>query len=175
MYSNQLNYQTFCPWYRTQKPLETEGLFYLAVWTGLEPATPCVTGMYSNQLNYQTKILIVCQRNFTFAKYQERNVLFFCGLDGTRTRDPILDRHVCYPTELPNLMPKKTVHDSIISMVQIYNHFVMLQIFFETIVCIIYPEQKQTSFLTIYKSKFRISDPDFLFCFSFYYNNLKNA
>src|SRR5690606_40216207 len=69
MYSNQLNYHTFCTWYRTQKPLETEGLFYLAVWTGLEPATPCVTGMYSNQLNYQTKILIVCQRNFTFAKY----------------------------------------------------------------------------------------------------------
>jgi hypothetical protein len=26
----------------------------LAVWTGLEPATPCVTGRYSNQLNYQT-------------------------------------------------------------------------------------------------------------------------
>lgn len=26
----------------------------MAVWTGLEPATPCVTGMYSNQLNYQT-------------------------------------------------------------------------------------------------------------------------
>ena len=25
-----------------------------AVWTGLEPATPCVTGMYSNQLNYHT-------------------------------------------------------------------------------------------------------------------------
>ena len=24
---------------------------------GLEPATPCVTGMYSNQLNYQTKVL----------------------------------------------------------------------------------------------------------------------
>ena len=22
---------------------------YFAVWTGLEPATPCVTGMYSNQ------------------------------------------------------------------------------------------------------------------------------
>src|SRR5690606_34886569 len=29
----------------------------LAVWTGLEPATPCVTGMYSNQLNYQTRII----------------------------------------------------------------------------------------------------------------------
>ena len=31
-------------------------LFLLAVWTGLEPATPCVTGMYSNQLNYQTNV-----------------------------------------------------------------------------------------------------------------------
>ncbi len=26
----------------------------MAVRTGLEPATPCVTGMYSNQLNYRT-------------------------------------------------------------------------------------------------------------------------
>ena len=32
-------------------------LLLLAVRTGLEPATPCVTGMYSNQLNYQTKVL----------------------------------------------------------------------------------------------------------------------
>ena len=29
-------------------------LIFLAVWTGLEPATPCVTGRYSNQLNYHT-------------------------------------------------------------------------------------------------------------------------
>ena len=34
-------------------------LFLLAVWTGLEPATPCVTGMYSNQLNYQTIALLL--------------------------------------------------------------------------------------------------------------------
>ena len=37
--------------------LENQGVINLevvAVWTGLEPATPCVTGMYSNQLNYQT-------------------------------------------------------------------------------------------------------------------------
>ena len=27
---------------------------YLAEWTGLEPATPCVTGTYSNQLNYHS-------------------------------------------------------------------------------------------------------------------------
>ena len=35
-----------------------------AVWTGLEPATPCVTGRYSNQLNYQTKIQI-CRSRIT--------------------------------------------------------------------------------------------------------------
>jgi hypothetical protein len=29
-------------------------LLKIAVRTGLEPATPCVTGMYSNQLNYRT-------------------------------------------------------------------------------------------------------------------------
>ena len=29
-------------------------LCVLAVRTGLEPATPCVTGRYSNQLNYRT-------------------------------------------------------------------------------------------------------------------------
>ena len=35
-------------------------LDYLAVRTGLEPATPCVTGMYSNQLNYRTISLFCC-------------------------------------------------------------------------------------------------------------------
>ena len=30
----------------------------MAVWTGLEPATSCVTGRHSNQLNYQTMILV---------------------------------------------------------------------------------------------------------------------
>ena len=28
---------------------------FKTVWTGLEPATSCVTGRHSNQLNYQTK------------------------------------------------------------------------------------------------------------------------
>ena len=36
----------------TKKAVKTA---FNAVWTGLEPATPCVTGRYSNQLNYQTK------------------------------------------------------------------------------------------------------------------------
>ena len=31
----------------------------LAEWTGLEPATPGVTGRYSNQLNYHS-ILTIC-------------------------------------------------------------------------------------------------------------------
>ena len=34
--------------------------FHRAVRTGLEPATPCVTGMYSNQLNYRTISLFRC-------------------------------------------------------------------------------------------------------------------
>ena len=35
-------------------------LLPFAVRTGLEPATPCVTGMYSNQLNYRTISLFRC-------------------------------------------------------------------------------------------------------------------
>ena len=38
----------------------------LAVWTGLEPATPCVTGMYSNQLNYQTSLYCGCKYTIVF-------------------------------------------------------------------------------------------------------------
>jgi hypothetical protein len=30
------------------------GVLFLAEWTGLEPATPGVTGRYSNQLNYHS-------------------------------------------------------------------------------------------------------------------------
>ena len=36
---------------------------FSAVRTGLEPATPCVTGMYSNQLNYRTTTLLSCSFN----------------------------------------------------------------------------------------------------------------
>ena len=34
-----------------------ERAFYLAEWTGLEPATPGVTGRYSNRLNYHSSFL----------------------------------------------------------------------------------------------------------------------
>ena len=30
------------------------GILHLAEWTGLEPATPGVTGRYSNRLNYHS-------------------------------------------------------------------------------------------------------------------------
>ena len=30
----------------------------MADWTGLEPATPGVTGRYSNQLNYQSTLVV---------------------------------------------------------------------------------------------------------------------
>ncbi|CDG89942.1 conserved hypothetical protein [Xenorhabdus bovienii str. puntauvense] len=39
---------------RKSPELKTQGLNILAVRTGLEPATPGVTGRYSNQLNYRT-------------------------------------------------------------------------------------------------------------------------
>ena len=49
----------------------------IAVWTGLEPATPCVTGRYSNQLNYQTyaNILYVFQLYFTIQSIDLYNLL----------------------------------------------------------------------------------------------------
>jgi hypothetical protein len=31
--------------------------YFLAEWTGLEPATPGVTGRYSNQLNYHSAVV----------------------------------------------------------------------------------------------------------------------
>ena len=36
--------------------------FILAVRTGLEPATPGVTGLYSNQLNYRTKSFFIISK-----------------------------------------------------------------------------------------------------------------
>src|SRR5699024_7443537 len=33
-------------------------MYVMAVWTGLEPATSCVTGRHSNQLNYQTNNML---------------------------------------------------------------------------------------------------------------------
>ncbi len=42
--------------FQNEKSLKSDRFeaFHSAVRTGLEPATPCVTGTYSNQLNYRT-------------------------------------------------------------------------------------------------------------------------
>ena len=56
----------------------------LAVWTGLEPATPCVTGRYSNQLNYHTVLTdLRCKDSISFFSCQitellHRNLLLIC-------------------------------------------------------------------------------------------------
>ena len=39
------------PWDKTKKREKHFRISLFAVRTGLEPVTPCVTGMYSNQLN----------------------------------------------------------------------------------------------------------------------------
>jgi hypothetical protein len=35
------------------------GFLFVAEWTGLEPATPGVTGRYSNQLNYHSAVAML--------------------------------------------------------------------------------------------------------------------
>ena len=64
----------------------------LAVWTVLEPASPCVTGRYSNQVNYHTSFLALATE-LRLLQYVLR-IAPFCGMDGTRTRDPLRDRQV---------------------------------------------------------------------------------
>ena len=74
-----LNYTRIIKWRRTESncrhmelqsiALPTELLShkkFKTVWTGLEPATSCVTGRHSNQLNYQTKLFLVCYVTFLF-------------------------------------------------------------------------------------------------------------
>ena len=53
---NSIYYKRSIKLTKKEKSSENSELFMLAVRTGLEPATPCVTGMYSNQLNYRTRI-----------------------------------------------------------------------------------------------------------------------
>jgi hypothetical protein len=62
----------------------------LAERTGLEPATPGVTGRYSNQLNYRSKIVYFANR---FIR-PDIGTGIRGGADGTRTRDPRRDRPV---------------------------------------------------------------------------------
>ena len=48
-----------------KKPNSRSALFFLmAEWTGLEPATPGVTGRYSNQLNYHSRYFTLLEKSF---------------------------------------------------------------------------------------------------------------
>jgi hypothetical protein len=58
-------------------------LMHLAEWTGLEPATPGVTGRYSNQLNYHST------RSFKFLRTSS----------ATATWRPLGDSNPCYNRE----------------------------------------------------------------------------
>ncbi len=57
-------------------------LVFFAVRTGLEPATPGVTGRYSNQLNYRTNCSVL--KRFCLTRMQRyaknRNLQIFCVL-----------------------------------------------------------------------------------------------
>ncbi len=45
---------------KPQSSLDDWGFQDLAEWTGLEPATPGVTGRYSNRLNYHSASELLC-------------------------------------------------------------------------------------------------------------------
>ena len=49
-----------------------------AVWTGLEPATPCVTGRYSNQLNYHTIVALSIDSVSLSIAMQRYNLFLDC-------------------------------------------------------------------------------------------------
>ncbi len=59
---------------------------HLAERTGLEPATPGVTGRYSNHLNYRSK--------WDKSDEVQGKPVKSGGADGARTRDPRRDRPV---------------------------------------------------------------------------------
>ena len=66
---------------------------WLARWTGLEPATPGVTGRYSNQLSYHRAWVTSVSSAETL--YVRGGLDGWAGaVDGARTRDPRRDRPV---------------------------------------------------------------------------------
>ena len=58
----------------------------MAEWTGLEPATPGVTGRYSNQLNYHSNF--VGASSYRLRRLAERLVTF-CYLASPRGFEPL--------------------------------------------------------------------------------------
>src|SRR6476620_4440439 len=71
---------------------------FLAEWTGLEPATPGVTGRYSNRLNYHSLLLLKTWR-FSLAW-----LLCWWVLRGSNSR-PTPCKGAALPTELSTRYP----------------------------------------------------------------------
>lgn len=65
---------------RRKALLFSKAFKFLAEWTGLEPATPCVTGMYSNQLNYHSVFGSANIRSFLYYANGFEKKLFYCGV-----------------------------------------------------------------------------------------------
>ena len=51
---------------------------FIAVRTGLEPVTPCVTGMYSNQLNYTIEKALFFETFFSDTSRKKRTRVLSC-------------------------------------------------------------------------------------------------
>ena len=71
--------------------------------TGLEPATPGVTGRYSNQLSYNRamNVIYASRKGASIVKFRHAPTIFVFlnakesgAVDGARTRDPRRDRPV---------------------------------------------------------------------------------
>ncbi len=58
----------------------------LAEWTGLEPATPGVTGRYSNQLNYHS--LVLQKTSVNYVALHKIDCLSFSLLVGAEGLEP---------------------------------------------------------------------------------------
>ena len=84
----------------TTKPRSIEqGFVDMAQRTGLEPATPGVTGRYSNRLNYRCMSVGKMPEQLFFQQLKPLNTtqkrcVKNGAADGTRTRDPRRDRPV---------------------------------------------------------------------------------
>ena len=74
-----------------------------AVWTGLEPATPCVTGRYSNQLNYHTNLF----KSVFVSESECKNRAFFWNCKTFREKNASFDENsLFFPIFAFGLRPK---------------------------------------------------------------------
>ena len=60
----------------------------MAEWTGLEPATPCVTGRYSNQLNYHSALCSAWERSEYYGLPHASSTLFLTFFNRLLQKSP---------------------------------------------------------------------------------------